>query len=194
MWSTGQGRQAGRKAEWEKTERFSKATKDGERAFTSAHLLAKTPSSLLPYVPIPASRLPSQDEPLHSQATANTKARVEKPKDAPWGPRKRCDGPRGGHRTGRKVHREQRKGSRRRHSGRREQCISHLRNPPSPSPNMEHSIQKEKKRFLASRPLRRPPSSQALGRWVRACTCKRGAPHPWGLRTHKAAATVNTNK
>lgn len=44
----------------------------------------------------------------------------------------------------------------RRHSGWREQCISHFRDPPFPSPNIEHGIwEKKKKKERRKRRIRR---------------------------------------
>lgn len=84
----GQEQTGRQKSKWERTERLSlKPTKEGEGALPSAHLLAKNARPPLLLAPS-----------LH--AAADTKARVEKPKDVPclssekmlWSQRRTQDG------------------------------------------------------------------------------------------------------
>lgn len=135
-------RQAGRqKSKWERTEgRSSKPTKEGEGNFPLLTGLPRASSpAAFPYTPHPTFRAP------RPQAAASAKQEWRNPKTSPVCPQKRCSGPRrgteGGVWTGSRE-----KGFKKEAFGLGEQCISHLRSPPFPSPNIKHSIWKKKKK------------------------------------------------
>jgi len=174
-WTRQTGRQ---KSKWERTERqFSKSTTEGEGALPLLTCLQRVPSSPFLMYPVLPCWLPG------SMLLQTPKEELRNQKISPVCPQKRCCGPRGRHRMG-SVDRKQRKGVQEEAFGLGvggKQCISHLRNPLFPlSKHRAQYLEKKKKRererekvfWLLGRC--RPPSSQAqVGRWARACTCKR---------------------
>lgn len=105
--------------------------------------VCKGPPSLhvlsLPRCSRPAWRRSQAGQAVHAPRRYRHQSKSREPERCPLSVLRKTLRTQGGHRTGGVWTGTEKRGARRRHSG-REQCGSQLRSPPSPSPNIKHSL------------------------------------------------------